>query len=63
MTLTVAALALGIALGQHTAPPAEHGAAPAQHGASPAEHGAAPAGHGETLPEVMMHHVANGYEI
>jgi F-type H+-transporting ATPase subunit a len=63
MTLTVAALALGIALGQHTAAPAEHAAAPATHGAAPAEHGAAPGGHGATLPEVMMHHVANGYEV
>jgi F-type H+-transporting ATPase subunit a len=45
MTLTVAALTLGIALGQHAAAPA------------------APAEHAATLPEVMMHHVANGYEI
>jgi F-type H+-transporting ATPase subunit a len=67
MTLTAAALALGLALGQHAAPPAEHGTAPAaDHGAAPAGHGAAAGhgdGHGETLPEVMMHHVANGYVI
>jgi F-type H+-transporting ATPase subunit a len=46
--MTLAALALGLALGQH---------APA-HDAAPPAHG----GHGQaTLPETMMHHVANGY--
>jgi F-type H+-transporting ATPase subunit a len=84
MTLAAAALALGLALGQHAAPPADHGAAPASattadHGAAPAAdhgaghaaadaHGAAAAGghgggHEESLPAVMMHHVANGYEM
>jgi F-type H+-transporting ATPase subunit a len=96
MTLAAAALALGIALGQHAAPaPSGHEAAPASaaqagapagHGvapADPAEHATPAAGHGEaahgaaaghgeaahgggheeTLPAVMMHHVANGYEL
>ena len=58
MTLTAAALALGLALGQHPAEPppahAEHGAA-SEHGEEAEEHA--------SLPEVMMHHVANGYEL
>ncbi len=75
MTLTAAALALALALGQHPAEPA-HDAAPegaaAVHELAPAgheEHGAgehAAGAHGEehaTLPEVMMHHVSNGYEL
>jgi F-type H+-transporting ATPase subunit a len=65
MTLAAAALALGLALGQHEPPPG-HEPAPASaeaegHGAA-AEHGAA-GGRGESLPEVMMHHVANGYAL
>jgi len=58
---------------EHTAAPAEH-AAPAVHAEAPehgaaAEHGApehaagehgGAEGHGHSLPEVMMHHVANG---
>jgi len=68
MTVTAALLALGLALGSSDT----HGAVPAgtapQLGA-PAEHAAAPAaqggghggGHEASLPEVMMHHVANGY--
>jgi len=61
MTVAAAALALGLALGQH-APPAGH-AVPAAEADAPAAHGEA-AGHGgeqESLPEVLMHHVANGY--
>jgi len=75
MTLTAAALALGIALGQHQAEPPSpaHDAATAAHEAGAAEQpgadahaGHAAAEHGEehhSLPEVMMHHVANGYEL
>ena len=60
----------------HAAAPAAHEGAPAEHAASAehgtaAEHGAAEHGGGEghaehgehSLPEVMMHHVANGYEL
>ncbi|HVP68090.1 MAG TPA: F0F1 ATP synthase subunit A [Anaeromyxobacteraceae bacterium] len=83
--MTLAALALGLALAQHPAEPAPaaHEAAPAVHqeAAAPAAHEGAPAEpagraaaaehggaegheHGEhSLPEVMMHHVANGYEL
>jgi F-type H+-transporting ATPase subunit a len=82
MTLSTAALALSLALGQHAAP-AGHEPAPAAEPAGEARpapgaaeahapaagaeaHGEAaahgePGGHGATLPEVMMHHVANGY--
>jgi F-type H+-transporting ATPase subunit a len=73
MNLTAAALALGLFLGQHDphapapaghAPAAEEGPASAEHGApahgpGAGEHGAG--GHeNATLPEVMMHHIANG---
>jgi len=54
MTLAAAALALATALGPHGAAPA-----PAAHDPAPGHGG----GHGESLPEVMMHHVANGYEL
>jgi len=71
MTLSAAALSLALALGQHGAQPhaSEHGQAPAQplpaevvpgHGA-PVAHGSGHGGHEATLPETMMHHVANGY--
>ncbi|MBI5068878.1 MAG: F0F1 ATP synthase subunit A [Deltaproteobacteria bacterium] len=46
MTVTAAVLALGLALGS-----SDPHAAPAAHGG----------GHEASLPEVMMHHVANGY--
>jgi len=66
MTLAAAALALGLALGQHAAP-AGHDAAPAPAEAAGHGDGHAEAGHGggheETLPAVMMHHVANGHEL
>jgi F-type H+-transporting ATPase subunit a len=52
MTLASAALALGLALAPQAAPAA------AEHPAPASGHGG---GHEETLPEVMMHHVANGY--
>jgi F-type H+-transporting ATPase subunit a len=71
MTVTAAVLALGLALGagpsdphapaaaEHAAPAAPHAAG--EHAAAAGEHGAAAGGHGNaTLPEVMMHHVANG---
>jgi F-type H+-transporting ATPase subunit a len=73
MTLTTVALVLGLALGQHDPAHAEPGAPPAAHGVADAH--AAPAAQGEeaahggghggggSLPEVMMHHVANGYVI
>jgi len=69
------ALSLSLAQHAPEAAPAEHTAAPAEHGTA-VEHGAAtehgapgePAagehggaeGHGHSLPDVMMHHVANG---
>ena len=76
MTSIFAPLALALALAQHTPEPAahapeaaehgavaspEHGAHAGEHGAAAGEHGAA-GGHegGHSLPEVMMHHVANG---
>jgi F-type H+-transporting ATPase subunit a len=72
MTFAAALLAAGLALGQRSAPetagPSPHGeATPAEAHGSHAE-GQAAAGHGgghenATLPEVMMHHVANGYVI
>jgi F-type H+-transporting ATPase subunit a len=69
-----AALVLVLALGQHAPGPAAEQEAPA-HGTAPAPEHAAPAageahaeaahgeegGHAESLPDVMMHHVANGY--
>ena len=71
MTLAAAALSLALPLGQQAPPPhaEEHGQAPAhhlpaevvpEHGA-PAAHGGGHGGHEATLPETMMHHVANGY--
>ena len=64
MTLASVALVLGLALGQHApaadphAPPAEpHGAPADAHAAKGDAHGG---GHQATLPETMMHHVANG---
>ncbi len=65
MTVAAAALALGLALGQHAPPPEQ--AAPAAEAHAPAAHGEAAeaagpgGGQEETLPEAMMHHVANGY--
>ena len=66
MTSLFAPLALALALAQHEPEPAAHAAeaaeaAPAEHGAAAGEHGPA-GGHegGHSLPEVMMHHVANG---
>jgi len=59
--MTVTAALLALALGStdpHAAPAVEHASA-ATHGAPAGAHGG---GHGEpSLPEVMMHHVANGY--
>ncbi len=63
-----AALVLGLALGQHD-PAADPHAAPAPaaeqeapaHGTAPAPEHGTEGGHGGSLPEVMMHHVANGY--
>ena len=76
MTSLFAPLALALALAQHTPEPAVHAEAPAEHGAAAAPEHSAPAGEhgapagehgaagghegGHTLPEVMMHHVANG---
>ncbi|HEX7622463.1 MAG TPA: F0F1 ATP synthase subunit A, partial [Anaeromyxobacteraceae bacterium] len=58
MTSLFAPLALALALAQHTPEPAVHGEEP---GAPAGEHGAAAGHEGEhSLPEVMMHHVANG---
>ena len=63
MTLASVALVLGLALGQHApaADPHAPAAAADSHGA-PAAHGEAAhgGGHSATLPETMMHHVANG---
>ncbi len=62
MTLVSVALVLGLALGQHVPAPDNHA-----HGHPTADVHAAPApaaphggGHQATLPETMMHHVANG---
>jgi F-type H+-transporting ATPase subunit a len=71
MTGLLASLALALATTQHAAepapPPGGAAAAPAaEHGAAPGEHGAAPAhggGHEETLSDVMLHHVSDGYEL
>jgi F-type H+-transporting ATPase subunit a len=73
---TLVSLALGLAVSQHGAPPADPHAQPAGHGvavehAAPhgeAGHGEAAAEHGggkhdESLGAVMMHHVADGYVI
>jgi F-type H+-transporting ATPase subunit a len=63
MTLASVALVLGLALGQHApaadphAPAAAGHAAPDAHAADAGGHGG---GHSATLPETMMHHVANG---
>jgi F-type H+-transporting ATPase subunit a len=70
MTLASVALVLGLALGQHApaadphaqdadahAPAADVHAAPDAHAAAAGGHGG---GHSATLPETMMHHVANG---
>jgi F-type H+-transporting ATPase subunit a len=54
MTTLAYALALSLSLGQHEAPAAAH--EPAAHGDA-AAHG----GGEHSLPETMMHHVANGY--
>jgi F-type H+-transporting ATPase subunit a len=70
---SLVSLALSLAVSQHGAPAADphapaadHGAAVEQHGA-PAGHGEVAGGHGgkhdESLGAVMMHHVADGYEI
>jgi len=53
MTVAACALALGLALGQHD----PHAPAEDPHGA-PSGHAG---GHEASLPETMMHHVANGY--
>jgi F-type H+-transporting ATPase subunit a len=75
MTSLLASLALALATTQHAAEPAppagEHGAAPAaEQGAAAGEHGAAAeqgGGHGvaheETLSDVMLHHVSDGYDL
>jgi len=73
MTLAAAALALGLALGQHPpeATPSRPDAEAAAHAGTHEAHEAAAhenageAGHGEhhSLPEVMMHHVSNGTEL
>ena len=64
MTLATVALVLGLALGQHApAPAADPHAAPAPHGKVDAHGGGHGGGHEASLPETMMHHVANGYVI
>jgi F-type H+-transporting ATPase subunit a len=62
MTSLIASLLLALATTQHAAEPAPPHAAPAAEGATPAEHDA---GHGaeheESLSEVMLGHVSDGY--
>jgi F-type H+-transporting ATPase subunit a len=63
MTLVSVALVLGLSLGQHAPAADPHVPAADAHGAPAAAHGDAAAhggGHSATLPETMMHHVANG---